>query len=127
MEKNTVLYVDDDPDDRHIFVEAMNDVDPKAKCILATDALHAFDLLKTNKESLSCIYIDVNMPGMNGLQLLENIRVNPAYDSIPIFIISTSITSKGEAMTKKLKAQYLLKPNTYSGLREVLLSCAKTF
>jgi CheY-like chemotaxis protein len=126
MLKDTVLYVDDDADDRQVFAEVMKEVHPNTVCQTVGDAVGALGVLKSKKEQLLCIFLDVNMPVTNGFQLLENIRVNKQYDQIPIFILSTSRTQQGESRARELGAKdYLLKPNSYHELVVLMDSCFK--
>ena len=76
-DEKTMLYVDDDPDDRELLREVLQKIAPDLKVILANNGLHALELLKETKDtkSLPClIVLDINMPYLNGRQTYERIR-----------------------------------------------------
>ena len=88
---NTVIYVDDDEDDRDIFTEVIRAVRPDLELVLAKDGTDALHQLKTVGNPV-CMYIDMNMPKMNGMQLLAALKAQPQFKSIPAFILTTALT-----------------------------------
>lgn len=78
----------------------------------ARDGLDALNVLSA-MPTLELILIDWNMPGMNGLQLLERIRRQPGYNNTLILMVTTE-TGTGQ-MTDALSAganEYIMKPFT---------------
>ena len=66
-----VLVVDDDNDDRDLFCEALNYVNPFITCIIARDGEEALYGLKLHQfPRPALILLDINMPRLNGIQLL---------------------------------------------------------
>jgi CheY-like chemotaxis protein len=121
-----ILYVEDDPDDREIFVAAIQMIDPSLTLETAIDGTEALEKLKTTNFP-SCIYIDINMPKMNGIELLKSIKANPVYATIPAFIFSTAENSFFKTQAQKFgAAEYLIKPTTFEGLINLLKSCFAT-
>jgi CheY-like chemotaxis protein len=84
----TILLVDDDQDDVYIFREAINAISPEIKCIHAQDGIEAVELLKD--AIVDIIFLDLNMPRMDGKECLTEIRNNDALRNIPIIIYSTA-------------------------------------
>jgi len=86
----TILLVDDDEDDQDIFMEAAAIVIPGIKCLIARDGGNGLSQLETLPELPDYIFLDVNMPGMDGREFLKRIKGHPRYKSIPVVIYSTS-------------------------------------
>ncbi|WND02098.1 response regulator [Temperatibacter marinus] len=67
--------------------------------ILAEDGAHALSVL--NGQSVDLVITDVNMPNMNGIELVGKLRENPLYKTVPILILTTesddSIKGQGRA------------------------------
>jgi CheY-like chemotaxis protein len=125
--KKAVLYVEDDHDDQQLFVEVLQTVNPDFECFIATDGEHAFDVLKGIDVPV-CIYVDVNMPRMNGLQFLKALKLHPEYSHIPVFILTTSMSANDELTALALGAkQYIIKPNSYHDLFKILENCCEPF
>jgi CheY-like chemotaxis protein len=124
--RKTILYVDDDADDREMFGCAFDDCDSGFHLTTAENALDALDQLAT-EEAPSCIYIDVNMPKMNGLEFLKIIKSHSQYADIPAFILSTSIDPDSAREARQLgAAEVFVKPVTMQGLRDQLNFCFTT-
>ena len=79
-----ILIVDDDPDVRMALAvtleEAGHEVDE------ASDGLHVIDKVREN--SPDAILLDINMPGMDGFQALEQLKSQPDTAEIPVIMIS---------------------------------------
>ncbi len=121
--KAYILYVDDDRDDQHIFREAMQAVRPDLLCKIASDGYEALKLLETTDLPI-CIYLDINMPMMDGLEVLGRIKENALLSAIPVFILSTSRSPMSEKRAMDLGAtDYLVKPNTYGAYVDLLGAC----
>ncbi len=87
----TVALIDDDRDDYEIFSMALTEADPNIKCIYYDSAKEALTRLTEENHPLpDYIFLDLNMPGMNGLQFLEQLK-QTAVAHLPVIIYSTSI------------------------------------
>lgn len=126
-EKKAVLYVEDDRDDQLLFTEVLKSVNPDFECHVATDGVHAFDVLKKIDIPV-CIYVDVNMPKMNGLEFLKALKLHPEYSHIPVFILTTSTSQNDQLTAVALGAkQYIIKPNSYQDLFRILENCCEPY
>jgi CheY-like chemotaxis protein len=68
------LLIDDDSDDRELFSEALSMVEPAIICDQATDGEEGLAWLQQNKEEPDLIFLDINMPILNGWQLLSLLK-----------------------------------------------------
>lgn len=118
---STILYVEDDLDDQVIFRECVGKVRPDIVCEFATGGLDAIDKLTQALVEPVCIFIDVNMPVMNGNQLLKAITANPSLAHIPCFMLSTSTNRKDIDLALAAGAEkYLVKPAVYIDFENLL-------
>jgi CheY-like chemotaxis protein len=116
QKKPSILYVDDDPDDRELFGYALSTCGAEYDLITAEDAFDALKILQSG-ERPSCLYVDINMPGMNGIQLLSVLKADSKYASIPVFMFSTAVDKKTASEAKKLGAvDVIIKPSSFQGL-----------
>jgi len=121
--KNTkeCLLIDDDPDDREIFCMALQEIDKSIKCVLANNGSDALTILKPLTFTPDFIFIDINMPGMNGIQCLTEIKKLDHLKDAKIIMYSTSAQPKIVELTKNLGANdFLVKPVTLDLLTEQL-------
>ncbi len=88
MDKN-ILLIDDDEDDHLIFKEALSQVGIPANCICASSAQDGIKLL--DDVSPDYIFLDVNMPALNGLQCLEMIKKDQRLSKIRVVMYSTGL------------------------------------
>jgi len=94
--------------------------DGKTETCFATDGWEGLARLQEHPD-VSVILLDVNMPGMGGLEFLEALRKQPAFAHIPV-ILQTS-EDQGEDIQRGLSAgarAYLIKPFTPQQLHRVL-------
>ena len=88
-------------------------------CFEAANGREALEQLKQNW--VDVIISDVNMPEMNGLELLQALSQDPLYQSIPVIIVSTEGSSERmkEALTRGAKG-FIKKPFLQEDIRTVL-------
>ena len=79
-----ILFVDDDTDSLAMYVKAVSLADHQAD--IASSALEGWDLMHKNRYDL--IFIDLNIPGVSGYELLEKIQADPEMNHTPVVIIS---------------------------------------
>lgn len=85
-----ILYVDDDFDDIEIFCDALRSVNPTAICLIARNGQEALTLLEKRAQKPDCVFLDINMPVMNGKRCLAAIKGKPDLCHIPVIMHSTS-------------------------------------
>lgn len=117
-----VLLTDDDEDDRLIFKEIMGEMDKEISVNMVNDGQQLMDFLANVKNPLpDIIFLDLNMPNMNGIECLKEIRSHEIYSDISIAIYSTSTSEKDIDDTFRHGANiYITKPAAYQDLKEVL-------
>ncbi len=99
----TVLYAEDDREDIMLFSEALFSYSDNIKLILASNGKEVLQMLKG--ENPDIVFMDINMPLMDGLKCLKNIRgMDDCHCEVPVAMVSTSNVMKDTAM--KLGATY---------------------
>jgi CheY-like chemotaxis protein len=121
------FMVDDDIDDQEIFSIALDEIDQKVDCVFASDGIEA--LQKLHEDPLfepDYIFLDLNMPKMNGKQCLEEIKKISRLSQTPIIIYSTSSEKKSITEVKLIGATaYFTKPSSISELAKKLAEFLK--
>jgi DNA-binding response OmpR family regulator len=79
-----ILFVDDDTDSLETYVKAVSLADHQAD--VASSAMEGWDLITSNSYDL--IFVDLNIPGMSGFELLEKARGTQNTNQVPIVVIS---------------------------------------
>jgi DNA-binding response OmpR family regulator len=79
-----ILFVDDDTDSLAMYVKAVSLANHKAD--IASSAMEGWDLIKENNYDL--IFVDLNIPGVSGYELLKMIQGDPEEKNTPVIIIS---------------------------------------
>jgi CheY-like chemotaxis protein len=115
--KQLVLCIDDDEDDRFFVQEAIQTLNPEIEVKAAETGLQGLHLLEEAKQqgTLPCLIIlDINMPGLNGQETFSQIKKDEQLANIPVVIFTTSSSrldkeywsSKGiEMFTKPIDAR----------------------
>ena len=85
-----ILLIDDDVDDQLIFREIIQEITTQVECIVAGNGLEGLGLLNKMQPPPAIIFLDLNMPLVNGWELLERIKPNDKFNQIPIIILTTS-------------------------------------
>ena len=119
--KVTVFIADDDEDDRDIFMEVITDVVPHADVTVAKNGIELMGLLSAATAIPDVIFLDLNMPLMNGQECLDKIRANGKLKNIPIIIYSTSNSREHIDETfKKGATFYFPKPTSFKDLKQMI-------
>jgi CheY-like chemotaxis protein len=115
--EKTLLYVDDDNDDRELLSEVMKSVAPSLKFIFAINGLEALEFLNRSKKtnSLPCLIIlDLNMPYLNGRETFESIRADPQLKNIPLVIFTSGEDPADKSLFLKEGITFFTKPVEFS-------------
>lgn len=121
-EDKFILLVDDDEDDRVFFQEAIEDLDNPIALEVAEHGMDALQQLE-NKNSMKpqAIFLDLNMPVLDGHECLKLIRSNPAFDAVKIIIYSTSYNPEFAKVLERDGANhYIRKPSNYLSLKNII-------
>jgi CheY-like chemotaxis protein len=117
----TVLFVDDDVDDREFFMDALSYVDSQITCLLAKNCEQALDMLNATEPLPGYVFLDIHMPAMDGKGCLTQIKNNPRLRSVRVVMYSTTSDEELMGLYKELGATYfLVKPPTFKGLCDSL-------
>ena len=79
-----ILFVDDDTDSLAMYVKAVSLANHEAD--IASSAMEGWDLIKRNGYDL--IFVDLNIPGVSGYELLEKIQADQEAKTTPVIILS---------------------------------------
>jgi CheY-like chemotaxis protein len=112
-----IFLADDDEDDQLIFREAIENVAPTIAIEAAFDGKEALMKLESMDTLPDLIFLDVNMPLMDGFECLTKLKLQEKFSSIPIIIYSTSASIKTVQIAEMLGANaFLTKPSDHKKL-----------
>lgn len=115
------LLADDDRDDREMFSEALAALDPQIVCDGVEDGRAALKFLSASTIYPSVIFLDINMPVMDGWELLRKLKSDTQYLNIPVVVYSTSSRAKDRTTAMDLGATcFVTKPDNFKLMKGML-------
>ncbi|ACH37765.1 MULTISPECIES: response regulator [Citrifermentans] len=113
-----ILIAEDSNTMRSMLVSTIDELE-KYSIVEAASGFEALRLLP--REQVDLIITDINMPDINGLELISYVRNNPNYQLIPLFIVSTESGEKDLEKGLALGAnEYIVKPFDPVRLQELV-------
>jgi DNA-binding response OmpR family regulator len=114
----TLFIIDDDEDDQLFLHEAMSDLKIPINCYYANNGEAALQKLREEMIPVpDFIFLDLNMPRLNGKECLVELKKLPKYAQVPVIIYTTSSSQKDKQEIMQLGADYFLtKPTRISEL-----------
>jgi CheY-like chemotaxis protein len=108
------MIVDDDADDRTLFVQSVKEIDETIECIVAKDGQEALKLLSQPLSKLpNFIFLDLRMPRVGGKKCLIELKKDEKLKNIPVVIYTTSRELKESQELKELGAvHFISKPGS---------------
>ncbi|SHM06193.1 response regulator [Flavobacterium saccharophilum] len=122
--QRTIFMADDDEDDRMLFLDAILELNLSVVVESAVDGLQLLDMLSQAVQQLpEIIFLDINMPGKNGFECLEEIRsAKGDLQGVKVVMLSTSSNPENIELCYELGADlYAVKPSTFADLKKLLL------
>lgn len=108
MHKPSILLVDDEPTNIKILVEVLKD---DYDLLIATSGQQALDQVTEHHEDVDLILLDVNMPEMSGMDVLQRINEQLPWGKIPVIFVTARNEEGDEALGLKSGAvDYITKP-----------------
>jgi CheY-like chemotaxis protein len=114
-----VFLVEDDPDDRGFFIEALSNIQNAKLCGVARNGKEALNELIHSVVIPDTIFMDINMPLMNGIECLRALINIPRISHIPVVMLSTAV-EQAEFCCRLDAKGYIKKPNDVAVLQAEL-------
>jgi CheY-like chemotaxis protein len=116
-----IFLADDDEDDQLIFTEAVENINPSIVIETAYNGKEALMKLESMATPPDFIFLDINMPLMDGFECLTKLKLQEKFSSTPIIIYSTSASLKTLQTAEILGVDaFLTKPSDHKRLERKL-------
>ncbi|NUY82137.1 response regulator [Flavobacterium sp. MAH-1] len=86
----TIFYTDDDPEDLEFFREATQSIDQSVELVTLSNGKELIDILDNPPPTPHLVFLDVNMPGLTGFDVLQHVRKTESREQLPIVMFTTS-------------------------------------
>lgn len=116
-----ILLVDDDPDDVFMLSDAFRSLNPSCETVEAYDgdaALQLLDEMYERKEVPDLIVLDINMPVLDGREVLRILKRNEHFKDIPIIVYTTSSNTFDRLHCEQFGVELITKPSTLTSIRQ---------
>jgi len=119
MNRKILLLVEDNPDDEMLTIRALQKHNLANEIVVARDGQEALDYLfgegeyeaRDEEELPQVILLDLKLPKVDGLQVLERIRANPRTRAVPVVVLTSSNEERDIIRSYDLGANsYVRKP-----------------
>ncbi len=123
MDMGSILLVEDNADDEALTLRAFTKQEINNKVIVARDGEQALDFLLDEglNEIPRVIFLDLNLPKVDGFEVLEKLRAHPKTSLIPVVILSSSSESVDREKSYQLGANsYVQKPVDFQEFLDVV-------
>ena len=111
-----ILIVDDSPTIRRMVAASLQSLE-QVFFEEASNGLEAIE--KLARETINLMILDLNMPDMHGLEVLQFIRTHPQYRDIPIIVLTTKFDAESrKAALERGASRYMTKPFEPTALRQ---------
>jgi CheY-like chemotaxis protein len=125
--KTNILLIDDDADDRLLFVTAAAEIGSMLECSCAGGTSEAMNYLNRAEPLPDVIFLDMNMPGYDGKRCLLQVKSSQRLKDIPVIIYSTFISQETENEMLRLGASSVItKPGDFNSIQIAILKCIQS-
>ena len=116
------LIIDDDTDDSELFAEALTAIKSATVCYCAGDGEEAIQKLSEKEiEKPDMIFLDINMPVMDGWDCLSKLKSTDQFKDIPVIMHTTSSLKNDKDLARKLGALcFITKQSDFQILKRML-------
>lgn len=128
--RTVVIIAEDDPDDRLLIKDAIKEASSRSVDIFfVQDGAEMLDYLhhrgkfrsEADAPSPELVLLDLNMPKKNGMEVLAEIKGDPALRAIPVVVLTTSHSPEHVQRSYELGGNgYVTKPDSFSELVELM-------
>ncbi|MHC4389246.1 MAG: response regulator [Planctomycetota bacterium] len=117
-----ILLVEDDLVDAMTFKRALGDLEIRNQVIHSLNGEEALEYLRNDDNTQPCfVFLDLNMPRMNGIEFLKIVKADDKLKKIPIVVLTTSDNEKDIIESFELSvAGYMIKPADYKAFVEAI-------
>jgi CheY-like chemotaxis protein len=124
----SILYAEDDRDDIEILCEALLAIDPKIVCDTVQDGSEVLPYLAKCAKLPQFVFLDINMPRVNGLEALASLKGHPDFKAIPVVMYTTSTLQREKDIAFGFGAvSFINKPNSYAEVVDSLKEIFKKY
>jgi CheY-like chemotaxis protein len=117
-----ILLIEDDKIEVMKFKRAMQKHSEKHQLISVNNGSEAIDMLRSHSPLPEVIFLDLNMPKMNGLEFLEVMKSDPELRFLPTVILTTSANPKDLKRAFEIGVSgYLIKPLTFEEYQDRII------
>lgn len=117
----TILLVDDDIDDHEFFGMAVSRINESIKILKAENGQQAINLLLDIEQLPDLVFLDLNMPAVDGKQFLRLIKDEPKLANLHVIVYTTSSSEEDVKETLQLGAKhYITKPDNITDIIKTL-------
>lgn len=122
-----IVLVEDNPADAQLAHLAFKSISPEANVINFSNGKDFLDHLdQSNIEPISLVLLDLNMPQMNGTEVLKTLQKNKSWAKIPVVVFSSSKQEDDIQSCYDLGANaYVTKPFDYSEFEQTIEAIAR--
>src|SRR5436190_2754052 len=118
-----VLHIDDDEDDRQLVRETVQQIDSRIIVHQTNDGHEGLQFLRQAKQmnQLPCLVIlDINLPGIDGKQVLMEIRKDSELANLPMVLFTTSSSPIDKMFADRHRVELVTKPHKYDAAPETI-------
>jgi CheY-like chemotaxis protein len=125
----TIVFIDDDNEDLDIYQETIRYIneseylksgDEKLTCKTFRKCNFFFDYMSKPDERPDVIFMDINMPGVDGKECLQKIKAHKEFSDIPVIMLSTTCTPlEANEFKKQGAVECIQKPSDFKDLVKI--------
>ncbi len=119
-----ILLIEDDLVDQMTVKRAFKELKVINELQIANDGEEALEILRDDSKDIpGIILLDLNMPKMNGIEFLQEVKKDQSFKTIPVIVLTTSKHEKDKVETFNLGVSgYMVKPVDYEQFLEIMKS-----
>jgi len=124
MCSKTILFVEDDEDDRDLLSMAIQEINASAKLVFMENGLRALEYLNGVKQAsqLPClIVLDLNMPFLDGKETYQKIKEDLQLDEVPVVIFTSSSNPNDRELFSRQGVEFITKPDNFSMMNTIVV------
>jgi len=117
IRKRTILYVDDDADDRDIFNLTLKSLNPEVDIVMAENGAEALSYLNSAVDGpggLPCLMVlDINMPVLDGKETFNRVKKDQRLQNLPVIVFTSSQKPADRLLFNSFGVEMITKPSNF--------------